>query len=90
MCRACPIPSANTVAQNPDGNFSPLSSLGHPWLAAVTASPLAWFRSDTSELKTHKGTITAIKEISVLYRRSHPIEILQSERTNMTVATDAH
>jgi hypothetical protein len=88
MCRACPIPSANTEAQNPAGSFNPLSSLGHPWLAAAI-SLLAWLRSATRDPKTHNGTITAIKERRVLYLRNHPIEVLQSKRTNTAVGAVA-
>jgi hypothetical protein len=52
-------------------------------------SLLAWLRNATSDPKTHKSAITAIKEKSVVYLRNHPIEVLQSKRTNTAVGAVA-
>src|ERR1700720_4007060 len=56
MWRACPIPSAKTVAQNPGGSFNPLSSFAHPWLAPSPAG-LVWLSQGAQELPVHIAAI---------------------------------
>src|SRR5579859_2739794 len=82
MCRACPIPSANTVAQNPAGSFSPLSSLEHASLAAAIAA-FGWLRTDASDPKTHTAPITPSKVKNALFLPNHPIGILLASRPEL-------
>jgi hypothetical protein len=46
------MPSANTVAQKPLGNFNPLSSFGHAWLLDC-GDGLEWFSAGAKELPTY-------------------------------------
>jgi hypothetical protein len=51
------------VAQNPAGNFNPLSSLGHPWLLVSAPD-----RPDANELPTHNALNAAMAGTKVLNR----------------------
>jgi len=51
MWRACPIPSANTVAQKPPGKLKPLSSVEQAWFSLLLESLWADFRARAANIK---------------------------------------
>src|SRR5580698_558090 len=78
------MPSANTVAQKPAGNFNPLSSLGHA-LLVVAASALTWLCANTNGHPTQKKvpptTVvrTALNKLDNRIKRSPQISTARSE-----------
>src|SRR2546426_642876 len=64
------MPSANTVAQKPAGNSSPLSSRAHDGVL-VSLPELAWPRADATGSIRHN---TAMQDNRVLFTRSRRIE----------------
>src|ERR1700739_2293834 len=70
MWRAFPMPSADTVAQTPGGNFRPLSSFGQVWLAA-RAPGLERFSA-----RIHEAVAPIVATATMAYKRVFFIPIL--------------
>src|SRR5277367_3995925 len=86
------MPSAKIVAQNPGGNFSPLSSFGHasPEAPDMTSE---WFPAESKELPRYSAKSAAAAGASFLHKwktRIEPPENLQLKKETPKTAKIYH